>query len=266
KDFIFRTREFEQMEVEYFTRPKDAGKAFKEWVKARVNWYKSLGLKVREHEQSKDERAHYSEETVDIEYKFPFGWQEIEGIANRGDFDLNAHQKTSGKDLTYFDEETKERYLPHVIEPSAGIERIMLAILCDAYTEEPASAAEASDGQGKNRVVLKLHPALAPYKAAVFPLLANKPQLVELAREIYNDLRGLNPKSYILNPLNIAWDERGNIGKRYYSQDEIGTPYCITVDFDSLEKKDVTVRDRDTTKQKRISIKELKDYLEEKLT
>ena len=245
KDFIFRTREFEQMEVEYFVRPKDADKAFRDWVKARLNWYKNIGLKnVKPREQSPEERAHYSKATVDIEYKFPFGMQEIEGIANRGDFDLKAHEKGSGADLKYFDEEAKGRYLPYVIEPSAGVERIMLALLCEAYTEE------------KDRVVLKLRPQLAPYKAAVFPLLANKPQLVKVARDIYEDLR----KDFV-----VAWDDRGNIGKRYYSQDEIGTPYCITVDFDSLDNKDVTVRDRDSMKQVRVKIKELGVYLKDKL-
>ena len=245
KDFIFRTREFEQMEVEYFVRPKDADKAFRDWVKARLNWYKNIGLKnVKPREQSPEERAHYSKATVDIEYKFPFGMQEIEGIANRGDFDLKAHEKGSGADLKYFDEEAKGRYLPYVIEPSAGVERIMLALLCEAYTEE------------KDRVVLKLRPQLAPYKAAVFPLLANKPQLVKVARGIYEDLR----KDFV-----VAWDDRGNIGKRYYSQDEIGTPYCITVDFDSLDNKDVTVRDRDSMKQVRVKIKELGVYLKDKL-
>ena len=250
KDFVFRTREFEQMEVEYFVKPGDDEKAFKGWVKTRLDWYKSIGLKnVKPREQKPEERAHYSKATVDIEYKFPFGLQEIEGIANRGDFDLRAHEKGSGKDLKYFDEETKEKYLPYVIEPSAGIERIMLALLCEAYTEE------------KERVVLKLHPRLAPYKAAVFPLLANKPKLVELAREVYRQLKTENRE---LGGA-VAWDDRGNIGKRYYSQDEIGTPYCITVDFDSLEKGDVTVRDRDTTKQERIKISELKAHLEKNL-
>lgn len=241
KDFIFRTREFEQMEVEYFVKPGDDKKYFKEWVKRRLDWYKLIGLKnIKRREVSAEERAHYSKETVDIEYKFPFGWQEIEGIANRGDFDLKAHAKASHTDLSYFDEETKERYVPCVIEPSAGLERIAFAVLCEAYTEE------------KKRIVLKLHPRLSPYKVAVFPLLANKPKLVKLAREIYKDLK----KEFV-----IAWDDRGNIGKRYYSQDEIGTPYCITVDFDSLEKKDVTVRDRDSMKQERIGISELKNYL-----
>ncbi len=240
KDFIFRTREFEQMELEYFVRPKEADKAFKNWIKERINWYKEIGLKnIREKEQKPEERAHYSKGTVDIEYKFPFGWQEIEGIANRGDFDLSVHSKVSGEDLTYFDEEDKEKFIPYVIEPSAGVERIMFALFCESYVEE------------EKRVILKFHPKLAPYKIAVFPLLANKTELVELAESIYKDLK----KNWM-----VAWDDRGNIGKRYYSQDEIGTPYCVTVDFDSLEKKDVTVRDRDSMKQERVKISELKDY------
>jgi glycyl-tRNA synthetase len=253
RDFIFRTREFEQMELEYFVKPGEDKKAFKEWVKERMVWYKKIGLgHIREKEQSPEERAHYSKGTVDIEYQFPFGWQEIEGIANRGDFDLTSHAKASGKDLSYFDEETKKPYVPYVIEPSAGVERIALAVLCDAYDEEKAD--------GETRVVLRLHPKLAPYKAAVFPLLANKPELVKLARKIYDDLK---------QEWTIAWDDRGNIGKRYRAQDEAGTPFCITVDFDSLENPpaggDVTVRDRDTMKQKRIKIGDLAAYLKEKL-
>ena len=215
-------------------------------VKERINWYKEIGLKnIREKKQKPEERAHYSRGTIDIEYEFPFGWQEIEGIANRGDFDLQAHSNGSGEDLTYFDEEAKEKFIPYVIEPSAGVERILLALLCEAYTEE------------KERVILKLHPKLAPYKIAVFPLLANKPQLVKLARSIFEDLK----KDWM-----VAWDDRGNIGKRYYSQDEIGTPYCVTVDFDSLEKKDVTVRDRDSMKQERIKVAELKKYFTDKMS
>lgn len=245
RDFIFRTREFEQMELEYFVKPREADKFFKEWVDRRLKWYQNIGLKnIRAREQKPEERAHYSQATVDIEYEFPFDWQEIEGLANRGDFDLKSQMKGSGRDLLYFDEETKEEYVPYVIEPSAGVERIALAVLCEAYREE------------KERVVLKLHPRLAPYKAAVFPLLANKERLVELARSVYNDLK----KEFM-----TVWDDRGNIGKRYYSQDEIGTPFCVTVDFESLEKKDVTVRNRDSMKQARVKIKELAEYLRKKL-
>lgn len=245
RDFVFRTREFKQMELEYFVKPGEDEKKFEEWVKERFVWYQSIGLKgVRKRAQEKEERAHYSKATTDIEYEFPFGWQEIEGIANRGDFDLAAHAKASKQDLTYFDEEAKERYLPYVIEPSAGVERIAMALLCEAYTEE------------KERVVMKFHPRVAPVKAAVFPLLANKPDLVKKARGIYEELR---------EEWNVAWDDRGNIGKRYLSQDEIGTPWCITVDFDSLEDDAVTVRDRDTAKQERVKTKELMGRLREYL-
>jgi glycyl-tRNA synthetase len=251
RNFIFRLREFEQMEIEYFVKPGDDEEHFKKWLNYRLGWYQSLNLKnIRVREQSKEERAHYSRATVDIEYEFPFGWQEIEGIANRGDFDLNAHEKSSGKDLKYFDEVAKEKYTPYVIEPSAGVERIMLAIFCEAYEE---------DGE---RVVLKLHPTIAPIKVAVFPLLANKPALVKLAQDVF---RQLKTECRELAGA-VAWDDRGNIGKRYYSQDEIGTPYCVTVDFESLEKNDVTVRERDSMKQERIAIKELKDYFRDKLS
>jgi len=245
KDFVFRTREFKQMEMEYFVKPGEDEKIFDEWVERRFAWYKSIGLKeVRKREQTKEERAHYSKATTDIEYEFPFGWQEIEGIANRGDFDLSAHAKASGQDFSYLDEEVKERYIPYVIEPSAGVERIALALLCEAYHEE------------KDRVVLKFHPRMAPVKVAIFPLLANKPNLVEKARTVYGELK----KHFV-----VAWDERGNIGKRYYAQDEIGTPWCVTADYQTLEDDTVTVRDRDTTKQERISVKELVSYFNSKL-
>ncbi len=258
-NFTYRSIEFEQMELQYYVKPdeKESMRQYEFWKNLRMDWYKSLGinpdnLRFREHE--KNELAHYAKAAWDIEYKTPFGWRECEGIHHRGDWDLSRHQQFSGQDLSYFDEETKEKYIPWVIETSGGTDRAMLFFLIDAYSEEkdPASA-NASAGK---RIILKLNPKLAPYKAAVFPLLANKPQLVELARKIHGDLR----KDFM-----IAWDDRGNIGKRYYSQDEIGTPYCITVDFDSLEKGDVTVRDRDTMKQERINIPALQDYLKEKL-
>jgi glycyl-tRNA synthetase len=256
KDFIFRTREFEQMELEYFVKPGEDEKYFKEWIEKRFKWYENLGLKnIRRREVPKEELAHYSRGTADIEYKFPFGWQEIEGIANRGDFDLKTHSQHSGEDLSYADAESGEKYTPFVIEPSAGVDRIALAFLCDAYTEEKGPAGRQGE-KGADRIILKLHPKLAPYKAAVFPLLANKPELVKLAREIYEDLRKC---------FTTAWDDRGNIGKRYYAQDEIGTPFCITVDFQSLEDKTVTIRDRDTAGQERVAIEELTSRLEEKL-
>ncbi len=244
KDYIFRTREFEQMELEYFVEPVKAEEHFKEWVDLRFKWYEDLGLKnIRKREQSKEERAHYSNATIDIEYEFPFGWKEIEGVANRTDFDLKAHSKHSGEDLSYSDE-SGEKFIPYVIEPSSGVERLALAFLCDAYQEE------------KDRVVLKLHPKLAPFKVAVFPLLANKPDLVSKAMSVYEDLK----KDFV-----AAWDDRGNIGKRYYSQDEIGTMWCVTIDHQTLEDDTVTIRDRDTTKQERVKIPELKNYFEEKL-
>lgn len=248
-NFLFRVREFEMMELEYFTYPEKAEKDFEYWQEQRMKWHESLGvtkknLRFREHANT--ERAHYAARSVDIEYNWPFmGWGELEGIANRTDFDLKAHSEASGKDLSYFDEETKKKIVPYVIEPSVGVGRSMLAVLVDSYFE---------DG---DRVVLKLKPHLAPVKVAVFPLLANKPELVKLAKKVYSELK-------IHNFGLVVWDDRGNIGKRYYAQDEIGTPYCITVDFQSLEDTTVTIRDRDTTKQKRVKIKDLEKELKEK--
>lgn len=242
-NFTFRSREFEQMEVEYFIKPdeKEGEETFSYWKNERMQWYLDLGiskknLRFRGHQL--DERAHYARFAEDIEYNAPFGWKEFEGIHHRGDWDLSRHK------IKYQDPDTAEEYTPWVIETSGGVDRTALFFLIDAYTEE------------EERVVLKLHPKLAPHKAAVFPLLANKPELVNLAREIYADLRCRHM---------VAWDDRGNIGKRYYSQDEIGTPYCVTVDYQSLEDKTVTVRNRDTTEQERIAISELKDFLEEKI-
>ncbi|TSC53875.1 MAG: glycyl-tRNA synthetase [Parcubacteria group bacterium LiPW_39] len=247
-NFIFRTIEFELMEIEYFIASNAKwNEIFERWLEYIYGFADRIGLSRKNfynHEIPDGERAHYSKRTVDIEYQFPWGQDELWAVAYRTDYDLSAHQKNSGKNLEYFDEETKKKYIPHVIEPTFGVDRTMLAVLAEGYSEE------------KDRIVLKLKPQIAPYKVAVFPLLANKPKLVELARKIYDDLRG---------DFMVAWDERGNIGKRYYSQDEIGTPWCITVDFESLEKDDVTVRDRDTMKQERIKIKELKKYLEGKL-
>ncbi len=242
-NFIFRTREFEQMEIEYFVLEKDWEKYFEYWRKEMIEWIKNLGVdikKVHEIEIPDKERAHYSKRTIDFEYEFPFGQKELYGLAYRTDFDLKNHEKSSGNNLKYKDPKTGQVFWPHVIEPTWGVDRSILVVLLEAYKEE------------KERVVLKLPAKLAPYKAAVFPLLANKPELVELAKKIYDDLR---------KNMMVAWDDRGNIGKRYYSQDEIGTPYCITVDFDSLEKNDVTIRDRDTMKQERIKIDELAECL-----
>ncbi len=247
-NFIFRTREFEQMEVEYFIYEKDWEKTFTMWLDAMKDWIKAIGIdmkKIHEYEHPERDLSHYSKRTVDFEYDFPFGQKELYGLAYRTDFDLKNHEKASGENLKYRDPETNEEFWPHVIEPSLGVDRTILAVLLDAY-----------DDSDEKRVVLRLAPKLAPYKAAVFPLLANKPELGKLAKEIYDDLR---------KDFSIAWDDRGNIGKRYLSQDEIGTPFCLTVDFDSLEKKDVTVRDRDTGKQERIEISKLKEFLAEKL-
>lgn len=251
-NFIFRTFEFEQMEIEYFISPDNNWKKiFDGWADYMHGFMDIVGLnrkKIFDHEIPEGERAFYSKRTIDMEYKFPFGQDELWAIAYRTDYDLSNHQKFSGQDLTYFDEQTKKRYIPHVIEPTFGVDRTVLAILSDAYTEEKLEKDEI-------RVVLKMSPQMAPYKVAVFPLLANKEKLVELARKIYSDLK-INFPTF--------WDDRGNIGKRYRYQDEIGTPFCVTVDFESLENKDVTVRDRDTMKQERVAISKLVTYLNEK--
>ncbi|NCO15145.1 glycine--tRNA ligase [Candidatus Wolfebacteria bacterium CG1_02_39_135] len=256
-NFTYRSIEFEQMELQYYVKPdkKESMKQYEFWKNLRMDWYKSLGinsdnLRFREHEKS--ELAHYAKEAWDIEYKAPFGWKECEGIHHRGDWDLARHQEFSGQDMSYFDEETGKKYIPWVIETSGGVDRAALFFLIDAYSEED------------DRIILKLNPKLAPYKVAVFPLLANKPQLVKKAREIYEMLKSPIPQ-FPNYPITVAWDDRGNIGKRYYSQDEIGTPFCITVDFESLEKDDVTVRDRDTMKQVRIRVEKLINYIKEKI-
>ncbi len=250
-NFIFRTREFEQMEIEYFiSTPKSDSEwqeIFEHWKNEMISWMKEIGLdmdKVHEYEVPAGDLAHYSKRTIDFEYEFPFGTKELYGLAYRTDFDLKNHMGASGEDLNYQDTETNEKFIPHVIEPTWGVDRSFLAVLCNAYNEE---------GEGdKKRVYLKLPFRLAPYKAAVFPLLKNKPELVSKAKEIYMELK----KDFM-----VAWDDRGNVGKRYYSQDEIGTPYCITVDFDTINDESVTVRNRDTATQERIKISELKDFL-----
>ncbi|MFH1424014.1 MAG: glycine--tRNA ligase [Candidatus Nealsonbacteria bacterium] len=247
-NFIFRTREFDLMEFEYFVEEKEWEKWFGYWQEEMKEWItKDLGIdpkKVHEIQVPKEDRAHYSKRTVDFEYDYPFGQKELYGLAYRADFDLKNHEKNSEQNLKYRDPETGSEFLPHVIEPTFGLDRSVLATILDAYREEG------------ERVVLKLPAKLAPYKAAVFPLLKNKPELVKLARKIYDDLR---------KDMMVAWDDRGNIGKRYFAQDEIGTPYCITVDFDSLEKDDVTLRDRDTMKQERIEINKLAATINAKL-
>ena len=254
KDFIYRTREFEQMEMQWFCQPKDADKFFEYWKEERMRWYPDLGIKkenIRFKEVRKDELAHYAKRAVDIEYKFPFGWHEIEGIHNRGDWDLSNHSKCSGKDLQY------ESYYPYIIETSVGADRSFLAFLIDAYEEIKGGRTETTESTKDLEVMLKLHKKLAPVKVAILPLLKNKPDLVKKAQEVYGLLK---------NHFVCQYDEAGSIGRRYRRQDEIGTPYCITVDFDSLDKNDVTLRHRDTMKQERVEIKDLIDILENKLS
>jgi glycyl-tRNA synthetase len=249
-NFIFRTREFEQMEMEFFVPPADADEWYRYWVGERERWYIDLGirpdhLRVREH--GADELSHYSSGTSDVEYLFPMGWSELEGIANRGDFDLTQHSKYSGEKLEYFDPTTKERYIPYVIEPSAGADRGTLAFMVDAYDEETV--------EGRERVLLRLHPRLAPVKAAVLPLL-NKDGQPEKARAIYEELRERMPAEF---------DTGGSIGKRYRRQDEIGTPWGITVDHQTMEDDTVTLRDRDSLEQIRLPIAQVTEELERRL-
>jgi len=249
-NFIFRTREFEQMEMEFFVPPNEAQKWFEHWLGERMRWYTELGLRpdhlrLRAHDQ--DELSHYSSQTSDVEYLFPIGWSELEGIANRGDFDLTQHAKFSGEKLEYFDPESKERYVPHVTEPAAGADRATLAFLVDAYDEEEVGS--------EQRIVLRLHPRLAPVKVAVMPLVKKDGQ-PELAREIYKDLR---------KRMQAEYDEGGSIGKRYRRQDEIGTPWGVTIDHQSMQDGTVTLRDRDSLAQDRLEIDELGAELERRL-
>src|SRR5216683_4073098 len=285
RNFTFRSREFEQMELEFFIKPDEVAQRalgappqdadlsapqpnwgwqewHKYWVNERVKWYESIGLDRRSLDfywQKKEELAHYAKATVDILYKFPFGAQELEGIAARGDFDLAQHQKFSGKSMEYFDEEAKVKYVPHVIEPSAGVDRLLLALICNAYHEE---AVTDEKGNRETRVVLKFHPRIAPIKVAVFPLLKNRPELVAKALEVRERLR---PQ------MAVFYDEAGAIGRRYRRQDEAGTPFGVTIDFETLgeqgpELKDtVTLRDRDTMEQRRVKIGELAPLLLEKI-
>ena len=271
-NFIFRTREFEQMEIEYFVKPDDAARAHQEWIDSFHNWISGLGISetnLKDYEQSQKELAHYSERTVDILYRFfperedeSKQWDELMGIANRTDFDLRVHSKKpedaegkrinpdSTEDLSYFDTATNERFYPYIIEPSIGVNRTLLAVMMDAYTEK-------TNEKGETRVILKLTPELAPIKVAVLPLAKNKPEIVEMARRIKRDLQP---------SMRAVYDDTGGIGKLYARQDEIGTPFCVTVDHESLQDNAVTVRDRDTWAQERVGTEQLKGYLVSRLT
>jgi glycyl-tRNA synthetase len=244
RDFLFRVREFSQMEVEYFIAPEEWEKHFAHFQEQVWNFIDAVGIdrtKVSELEVDAEDRAHYSMRTVDFEFEYPFGKKELYGLAYRTDYDLRNHGEVSKTDLSYFDEEKKERFIPHVIEPSFGVERTLLAVLASAYSEDEIN--------GETRVFLKFKPEVAPYQYAVFPLLKNRPELVEKAKEVYTQIKKSGAR--------VIFDDNGNIGKRYRRQDEIGTPYCVTIDFESLEDECVTVRDRDTGEQKRVKISEL---------
>ncbi len=273
KNFIFRMREFEQMEMQFFVNPSVNKKPqinadentdehrwspdewFEYWKEQRISWYLNLGIKkenLRAKEIPEEERAHYAKRQVDLQYKFPFGWQEIEGIHNRGDWDLSCHAKHSKENFKYQDPQTGEEYIPHIIETSVGVERILLAFMADAFQETEGGRAKIADSGKESETVLRLPKELAPIQVAVLPLVKNKPQLVEKTKEVYQ----------MLKPHFMAqYDEQGSIGRRYRRQDEIGTPLCVTVDFESLEKKDVTVRERDTMKQERVKIDKLVEYI-----
>jgi glycyl-tRNA synthetase len=246
-NFIFRTREFEQMEMEFFVEPGTDEGWHEYWIEERFNWYLDLGLReenLRRYEHPQEKLSHYAKRTVDIEYDYAsVGWSELEGIANRTDYDLKQHAEYSGENLEYFDQATNNRYVPYVIEPAVGPDRIMLAFLVDAYTEEEIN--------GEARTVLKLHPRIAPTKAAVFPLSKKEP-VSTIARELYDDLKG---------DYRLFYDDSGSIGRRYRRQDEAGTPFCVTVDFDTIDDKKVTIRDRDTLEQERVPIEAVRDRL-----
>lgn len=251
KNFIFRIREFEQMELEFFVNPQEAKKWFNYWVEERFKWYLKLGFKkenLRKRKYKKNELAHYSAETVDIEYKFPWGWDELEGIANRTNYDLKRHSKFSNQELIYFDEKRKKDILPYVIEPSVGIERLLLAIFLEFYDEDIINE--------ETRRVFRFPSFLSPIEVAIFPLLGNKQNLIEKAKMINQNLK---------DDFISFYDETGSIGRRYRRQDEIGTPFCLTIDFQTLENETLTIRFRDTTTQERVKIENLKEYLKEKI-
>jgi glycyl-tRNA synthetase len=253
KNFIFRSREFEQMEIEYFIEADEDAweKYYHEWIETRMAWHKTIGLKesrLSTHVHPQNKLAHYSRACTDIMFEFPFGIQELEGIAARGNYDLTQHQEHSGKSMEYFDDVKRKKYIPHVIEPSLGVDRTLLAVLCSAYTVEEV--------EGEIRNVLKFAPRIAPIKAAVLPLMKNKPEIVEMSKRIYKKLARRH---------NVFYDQAGAIGRRYRRMDEAGTPYCITVDFDSLEDNTVTLRDRDTMEQIRIPESEVASFVDEKV-
>ena len=249
-NFIFRTREFEQMEMQFFVHPEEANRWFEHWKEQRIAWYDSIGIrreKLRFHQHEEKELAHYARAAFDIEYEFPFGWQELEGIHNRGDFDLGRHQEYSKKKLEYFDEATRERYIPYIIETSAGCDRTLLTALIDAYREDVQG--------GEERDYLSFHPSLAPIKAAVFPLV-KKEGMPEIGQKICAELR---------THFEVFYDEKGSIGKRYRRMDEVGTPYCVTIDTETLANDSVTVRARDTLEQERVNLSELRGFLEARI-
>ncbi|MGE0554924.1 MAG: glycine--tRNA ligase [Gemmatimonadales bacterium] len=249
-NFIFRTREFEQMEMQFFVRPGTDEEWFERWRGLRMAWHHEIGLdpaKLRWHQHGPDELAHYARAAYDIEYEFPFGWQEIEGVHNRTDFDLSRHQAASGKKLEYFEQASGQRYLPYIIETSAGADRVTLTLLADAYHEETV--------EGETRVVMRFHPTIAPIKAAVFPLV-NKDGMPELATELFNDLRRHLP---------CFFDDSGAIGRRYRRMDEVGTPFCITIDGQTADDRQVTIRNRDTMQQERVGLDLVRAYLTERL-
>ena len=262
RNYIFRSREFEQMEIEYFCRPEDGLKLTDYWLEERLKFYEDIGIpraKIHINDIPDGDRAFYSKKTYDLEYEFPFGVSELEGIAYRTDYDLSKHIEHSGKPLDYYDEETKERFVPHVVEPSAGADRTVLALLCEAFAEETVTD---DKGKSETRNVMRFHPRMAPIKCGVFPLMKNKPALVEASKAIVQALRG---------DMNIFYDESGAIGRRYRRQDEAGTPFCITVDFDTIgengpEKQGtVTLRHRDSMQQERLAIADLKPFLLERI-
>lgn len=267
RNYTFRSREFEQMELEFFVKPGTDQEWHQYWVAERMKWYQAIGLpadSIDQYVYPKDELAHYASACVDIRYDFPFGMQELEGIAARGDFDLRRHQESSGKSMEYFDADTKEKYIPHVVEPSAGVDRIALALLCNAYCEEwvpgekvsgdavPAEPGKQPPEGYEPRTVMRFSPVIAPVKVAVFPLLKNKPELMQKARSVYEEMNRCWPS---------FWDATGAIGRRYRRQDEIGTPFCITIDFQTLTDDTVTIRHRDSMKQDRVAVGKLAETL-----